>query len=772
MKRKNISWKAIIFSAFTLALTISQSTFAFTQYNYLFRFDDGGESTATDMAAENTSALLTKTDQVLRLRLGIASDDYNEAILQKAAKNISVDGSRITSAVIDGAGKYAYFGTYTSPAKVLKVDLDNFQITDTLILDEETTGTNDIENLNTAIINSNANNAYFSTATTPSKVVKIDLDDFSYADHVDLLPEVASITSAIGDKEEKYLYFGTAANQVVRIPTMDFSRFGAKVLPLAEDEKSFYSVVISPDSKKLYFGTRTSPARIITIDIANAKFEKENTYIFDEGVDNLITAVIDQDGENAYFGTDELPGKIVKVDLRLAEKEQGTLDFIEQGLGKFFTSQINYADNKAYFASHTDPASIIVLPLDNFDLNAIEIIELKDESKIHTTLLDQDGKLIFGTESLPGQIGRLQDGNDSWQFRLEYGKKSTSCTDIALWQDVFELNNWNLASSEYLVDGKSSNASGVLSDPSGNFIAGELLSKDSQTQPLQFAEGEFSEFEYSLKPANNIPSGTYCFRLSNNGNDAVFSYEKYAEITVENSSSDHTDNNQNSSTDENNSNNSENDSSNENNTTDNQNLDDKENLSDRCIHNDLPADYQYCPAIKYNYEIGTFTGDGQGNFRPEDGVLRAEASKILNVANKVDISPYDNVGKAGFTDTLSGEWYISYLKASRLSKMIYGYPTGEFKPSQTAIRAEWAAMVTRALEVDVNNACDQVYAEDIDPDTYWGPAACYLVKNDLIELQDGKFAPTADITRIDAARILFAAKETIANISTKNLGTE
>lgn len=175
-----------------------------------------------------------------------------------------------------------------------------------------------------------------------------------------------------------------------------------------------------------------------------------------------------------------------------------------------------------------------------------------------------------------------------------------------------------------------------------------------------------------------------------------------------------------------------------------------------CVHNDLPETYQYCDAIHFNYDLGTFTGDGNGNFRGSDGVLRAEAAKILNVAKKVNLSAYTNTGNGGFSDTIAGSWYMKYLKASKDNGVITGYPNGTFGPSNTVIRAEFAVMVTRALGINLDGACDADYASDIAADTYWETSACYLVKNNYLNLANGKFNPTEPMTREDIARMLFA----------------
>ena len=71
--------------------------------------------------------------------------------------------------MIDPAGGYAYFGTYTSPGIIVRVRLSDFTRVDALTLN---TGEDD---LFSAVMDPVQGFAYFGTLTSPGIVVKIDL---------------------------------------------------------------------------------------------------------------------------------------------------------------------------------------------------------------------------------------------------------------------------------------------------------------------------------------------------------------------------------------------------------------------------------------------------------------------------------------------------------------------------------------------------------------------------------------------------------------------
>ena len=132
---------------------------------------------------------------------------------------------------------------------------------------------------------------------------------------------------------------------------------------------------------------------------------------------------------------------------------------------------------------------------------------------------------------------------ENYQYRLEYGLKTTSCANIlaGTWTDVGAANgDWDMYDSTHITNGSNatdiSNAIGGVTNENTTFLTpnSALLDTSSTTPQLTLNYENFLEAEYSVKP--NVTSGAYCFRLTNNGDSTNFDYANspatYAEATV------------------------------------------------------------------------------------------------------------------------------------------------------------------------------------------------------------------------------------------------
>lgn len=109
----------------------------------------------------------------------------------------------ISSGAIDSINGYAYFGTYESPAKIIKVDLEINNIEDIVILEEGE------EFLTTALIDQIRGYIYFGTNTNQGKVIRVDLDDLLKIDSVQLdNSKNGYFLTSIIDTKRGYAYFG------------------------------------------------------------------------------------------------------------------------------------------------------------------------------------------------------------------------------------------------------------------------------------------------------------------------------------------------------------------------------------------------------------------------------------------------------------------------------------------------------------------------------------------------------------------------------------
>lgn len=83
-------------------------------------------------------------------------------------------------------------------------------------------------------------------------------------------------------------------------------------------------------------------------------------------------------------------------------------------------------------------------------------------------------------------------------------------------------------------------------------------------------------------------------------------------------------------------------------------------------------------------------------FQPERSITRAEFAALVVRALALDTSSVS--GSTYFNDVKSGEWYTGVIGAAAAAKLVDGYEDGSFRPHDYINREELAAMVVRALD--------------------------------------------------------------------------
>lgn len=83
-------------------------------------------------------------------------------------------------------------------------------------------------------------------------------------------------------------------------------------------------------------------------------------------------------------------------------------------------------------------------------------------------------------------------------------------------------------------------------------------------------------------------------------------------------------------------------------------------------------------------------------FQPERSITRAEFAALIVRALALDTDSVS--GSTYFDDVESGEWYTGVIGAAAAAKLVDGYEDGSFRPNNSINREELAAMVVRALD--------------------------------------------------------------------------
>lgn len=151
-------------------------------------------------------------------------------------------------------------------------------------------------------------------------------------------------------------------------------------------------------------------------------------------------------------------------------------------------------------------------------------------------------------------------------------------------------------------------------------------------------------------------------------------------------------------------------------------------------------------------EKGIISGDGDGAFRPDDTLTRAEFVKML-VCAVGEGEAYEG----GFTDISGGEWYAPYVQAAARAGFVNGYADGSFRPGGAVTREESAKMLILALGGQTEGA-DGALAQFADGGEVSGWALAYMEQAVVMGIfkgtDDGKIEPKAELTRAMAAAVL------------------
>jgi hypothetical protein len=177
-------------------------------------------------------------------------------------------------------------------------------------------------------------------------------------------------------------------------------------------------------------------------------------------------------------------------------------------------------------------------------------------------------------------------------------------------------------------------------------------------------------------------------------------------------------------------------------------------------------------AIERVKDADIMTGFGDGSFRPNNKLNRAEAVVLLFRTKSIDITDVSGVSK--FPDVSTDVWFAKAVSEAVRLGWVTGMPDGKFHPEQTLNRAEWATLITRAFELEATKNSE---FKDV-PSKVWYSAAVFAIEeNELVREKSEYFKPDDSISRADAAwtigqillkpRILGTSKENDFSLNQK-----
>ena len=148
-------------------------------------------------------------------------------------------------------------------------------------------------------------------------------------------------------------------------------------------------------------------------------------------------------------------------------------------------------------------------------------------------------------------------------------------------------------------------------------------------------------------------------------------------------------------------------------------------------------------------------GYEDGTFRPDNEITRAEFAKMMANALELDLSNYNG----GFSDIKATDWYADYVATIVRLGLARGYGDGTFKPNNKITRAEMAVILGNALDIEiksteVNDLLNKF--EDSEIIQEWAKlGVAKVIKAGIMVGSDNKFDPVGTATRGEVATAVY-----------------
>lgn len=151
---------------------------------------------------------------------------------------------------------------------------------------------------------------------------------------------------------------------------------------------------------------------------------------------------------------------------------------------------------------------------------------------------------------------------------------------------------------------------------------------------------------------------------------------------------------------------------------------------------------------------GIISGFGDGTFKPDRNVTRAEFASMINRTFKLT-AVLPNV----YSDVKSSDWFTQDIGKARAAGYFSGYGDGTIRPKQSVSRQEAASMIARILGLSSGGQMASIDSyKDKSSIGSWSKDACAAVvsRGYMSGYPDNTFRPTSYIKRGEAAVIMRA----------------
>lgn len=175
---------------------------------------------------------------------------------------------------------------------------------------------------------------------------------------------------------------------------------------------------------------------------------------------------------------------------------------------------------------------------------------------------------------------------------------------------------------------------------------------------------------------------------------------------------------------------------------------------------------------------GTFTttgtDSGNGAIAPYDSgdemnlnfgfVIMPEAPAVIRPSDW-NTSISTNISVLNFEDVKSDAWYYNYVYEMAQMGVISGVKAWQFQPNANLTREQFTSMLANAAGADLSEYENATVYSDVSTNRWSAPAIEWARANDIASgTGNGKFTPTASITRQEACVMLYKYQIQIMNL--------
>lgn len=315
-----------------------------------------------------------------------------------AALTFEEGEDNLVLALIDQTNGFGYFATDQNPTKIIKIDLSDFTRVGALELNagEETPYTGAIDEINGF--------AYFGCYTTQGKIVKVNLSDFTRVGVISLSHTPSKPGSMVIDTTNGFLYVGTESvdNLVYKINLTTFAEVAHTGTSI--ENANLIGACIDIPRQKAFFNCCHTPGAISRLDLAT--FKEDLLLNFETGEDGPTNVFIDQPKNEIYVVFPTLTGLIIKLRgttlTRLKTLTTGS-PLIWYGSGA-----IAPAKGFLYAAAMTNPGTLIKAKLANLYKYGWLTLDEGQDTPMSAIMDTTNDYVYFGCYTEPGIVVKLR----------------------------------------------------------------------------------------------------------------------------------------------------------------------------------------------------------------------------------------------------------------------------------------------------------------------------------------------------------------------------